>query len=110
MKKRAVLWLVLVFSLVSFITPAFSEGPPATSITVPAPTPPSAPKQAPDGNRILFDLIFLRPAGIIACGVGVLATVASLPFAIPSKSKPYSSLLEDAGNYTIFRPLGEIEK
>jgi hypothetical protein len=62
-----------------------------------------------EGNSVLFDIAILRPAGIIACALGLVASVAALPFSIPSGStdKVGKTLIADPFAYTFSRPLGQ---
>jgi hypothetical protein len=59
------------------------------------------------GESVLFDLIFLRPAGIIACAVGIVGSVAATPFVMSSgEAGVYKGLVADPFAYTFKRPLG----
>jgi hypothetical protein len=62
-----------------------------------------------EGNSVFFDVAILRPAGLIACALGLAASVAALPFAIPSGStgKVGKTLIADPFAYTFKRPLGQ---
>lgn len=62
-------------------------------------------------DSILFDILILRPAGILACGLGLAASVAALPFSLPSGSQKEvtKSLIDEPFAYTFKRPVGEID-
>ncbi len=68
-------------------------------------------KASGKGDAILFDLIFLRPLGIISCGVGLVTTIAGAPFIVgkPNAREVGDALLNEAGNYAFWRPLGQID-
>ncbi|PKN33327.1 MAG: hypothetical protein CVU61_14010 [Deltaproteobacteria bacterium HGW-Deltaproteobacteria-19] len=56
-----------------------------------------------------IDVVFLRPAGVVACIAGLAATVLALPFALPSGSmdKVTKALINDPFYFTFKRPIGE---
>ena len=68
---------------------------------VPVEVPPSFPS-------ILCDIIFLRPAGIAALGIGLGATVVAMPFALPTGNMGQVSqkLIGGPFDFTFVRPLG----
>lgn len=63
------------------------------------------------GEAILFDLFFLRPLGIISCGVGLGAAIVGAPFIVGRENarEVGDALLNEAGNFAIIRPLGQID-
>jgi hypothetical protein len=63
------------------------------------------------GEAILFDLIFLRPLGIISCGIGLAATIVGAPFIVGKENAHEigEALLGEPGNFTVIRPLGQID-
>jgi hypothetical protein len=63
------------------------------------------------GEAILFDLFFLRPLGIISCGVGFVTTVVGAPFIAGRENarEVGDALLNEPGNFAIIRPLGQID-
>ena len=63
------------------------------------------------GEAILFDLFFLRPLGIISCGIGLAATLVGAPFIVGKENarEVGDALLNEPGNYTVIRPLGQID-
>jgi hypothetical protein len=63
------------------------------------------------GEAILFDLFFLRPIGIISCGLGFATTLIGAPF-IAGRANAREigdALLTEPGNFTVIRPLGQID-
>ena len=63
---------------------------------------------SPSFPSILCDLIFLRPAGVAALGLGLAATVVAMPFALPTGSMGQVSqnLIGAPFEFTFERPLG----
>ena len=63
---------------------------------------------SPSFPSILCDIIFLRPAGIAALGIGLGATVVALPFALPTGTMGQVSqkLIGGPFEFTFERPLG----
>lgn len=61
-----------------------------------------------DDVTIAFDLLFLRPLGFLATGVGVVVFVGSLPISIPTLSvqKAFNALVVNPAQYTFVRQLG----
>ena len=62
----------------------------------------------PSFPSILCDIIFLRPAGIAALGIGLGATVVAMPFALPTGTMGQVSqkLIGGPFDFTFVRPLG----
>ena len=62
------------------------------------------------GGQMAFDLVILRPMGIIATALGSITYVISLPFSIPggNQDEAYQKLVTDPADYTFQRPLGEM--
>ena len=63
------------------------------------------------GEAIMADLLFLRPLGVASCGIGLLATIASLPFMCcrDNGREVVGALLTEPGNFTFVRPLGKTD-
>ena len=80
MKKAILFWLFL-FLLVGPALSAHGETSSETAQGYGAQQ-----QEPPSTGAILGDFIFIRPFGVIAVAVGVVATVATLPIAIPSGS------------------------
>ncbi len=80
MKKAILFWLFL-FLLVGPALSAHSETSSESAQGYGAQQ-----QEPPSTGAILGDFIFIRPFGVIAVAVGVVATVATLPIAVPSGS------------------------
>ena len=65
-------------------------------------------QEPPSTGAILGDFIFIRPFGVIAVAFGVVATVATLPIAVPSGSvgKVAQKSVAEPFAFTFTRPLG----
>src|SRR5512147_1839883 len=65
-------------------------------------------EEPPSTGAILGDFIFIRPFGVIAVAVGVVATAATLPIAVPSGSvgTVAQKLVAEPFAFTFTRPLG----
>jgi hypothetical protein len=63
----------------------------------------------PAGGEMLYDLIVIRPVGIIATAVGTVTFVFSLPFSALGRNVDSAGqkLVKDPFKYTFLRPLGE---
>jgi hypothetical protein len=62
-----------------------------------------------DDAAIIFDLLLLRPAGLIATVVGSAFFVVALPFSLPTGSveKTFNSLVASPAVYTFYRTMGD---
>jgi hypothetical protein len=62
------------------------------------------------GDAVLFDMLVLRPLGLIATGLGVVTGAAALPFAVISRSgeSTYRGLVTEPLCYTFRRPPGDL--
>jgi hypothetical protein len=62
-------------------------------------------------DSAFYDIIFLRPAGIVTCAVGLAASVVALPFSLSSNSQEEvaKTLIADPFAYTFKRPVGQID-
>jgi len=62
-------------------------------------------------NAMIFDLVFLRPAGLVATVGGSVAFVLSLPFSAlgGNVGEAADRLVVDPFTYTFSRPLGRVE-
>ncbi len=60
---------------------------------------------------MMFDLILLRPLGLLATGAGSVIFVVALPFTLPSGSAGDAAceLVRRPFNYTFSRPLGDMD-
>ena len=63
------------------------------------------------GEAMIFDLFVLRPIGIISCGLGLAAAIVGAPFIAGRENARDvgDALLNEAGNFTVIRPLGQID-
>jgi hypothetical protein len=74
-------------------------------------TPTDAMAKEPDGGTwTLFDVMILRPAGVIACAMGLVASAVAMPFALPtgSQGKVAKTLVADPFMFTFARPVGQL--
>jgi hypothetical protein len=71
----------------------------------------AVPKEPVDGGAVIFDILLLRPVGIVACGLGVVAGIVALPFAIPTGStgQVMKALVGAPFVYTFVRPVGQLQ-
>lgn len=65
----------------------------------------------PPGELIIADVLFLRPAGLAACVVGLVGAFLTWPFAATSNSGDLvgRQLLIKPFRYTFERPLGQMD-
>ncbi len=65
--------------------------------------------EEPEGGEMIFDLVIIRPVGIIATAVGAVAFVLSLPFSAlgGNVGAAGEKLVKNPARYTFTRPLGE---
>ena len=63
---------------------------------------------SPAAGAIFGDLLIVRPFGIVFTALGVVGTVAALPFSIPTGSvgTVAQKLIADPFSFTFNRPLG----
>jgi hypothetical protein len=62
-----------------------------------------------DPGRMTFDLLLIRPAGILGTALGIAVYIVSLPFSGPGGNHElaYEKLVKDPAIHTFKRPLGE---
>ena len=65
-------------------------------------------QESPQAGTIIGDLVIVRPFGFIFTALGVVGTVVSLPFAVPTGSVGMvaQKLVADPFAFTFTRPLG----
>ncbi len=65
----------------------------------------------PSGEAMLWDILVMRPAGLVTCVLGIGATIVALPFAAPSgsASKVADTLIGEPFAYTFGRPIGHFD-
>jgi len=61
------------------------------------------------GEKMAADVVFLRPAGLIATALGACVFIVSSPFSILGKNieEAYVDLVKKPAMYTFKRPLGD---
>ncbi len=64
-----------------------------------------------DDMAIVFDVLLVRPVGVVAIVFGAALFIVSMPFAIPSGSveKAGQALVAEPFKYTFSRPLGDFD-
>ena len=69
-------------------------------------------REDPSGALMIFDVILVRPIGIVATVVGSVFYVISLPFSLLGENSDEASqaLIKDPAAYTFSRPLGEFSE
>src|SRR5512143_3190723 len=65
----------------------------------------------PSGDLLIADTVFLRPAGILAMGVGAAMSIVSFPFAAMTNSvdRIGQRYFVEPYEYTFVRPLGDVD-
>ena len=103
MKKTVVFWLSLAFLVVPILTLQAQTGsePPQGSRT-------QQQQQSPSAEAMLGDFVIVRPLSVIGCALGIVGTVATLPFSVPSGSTGTVArkLIAEPFAFTFTRPLG----
>lgn len=63
----------------------------------------------PGGGAMIYDLVVLRPVGIVATAVGSVAWLFSLPFSAlgDNVGQATDKLIKEPGKFTFVRPIGE---
>jgi hypothetical protein len=66
-------------------------------------------KEDPSGGAMMFDLVAVRPVGIVATAIGAVFFVVSWPFSALGDNVGEASekLVKEPAAYTFKRPLGE---
>ena len=69
----------------------------------------TSPKVSANSFNAFYDIIVMRPVGVIACAAGLVTSVIALPFSLPSQSHSlvYKNLIAEPFSYTFQRPIGE---
>jgi hypothetical protein len=75
----------------------------------PAPALASTPETDGDDVAIIFDLLILRPVGLVATVAGTAIFIGSLPISLPTLSvgKAFNALVKEPAKYTFWRTLGD---
>lgn len=68
-------------------------------------------KQEPSSTAVVYDVLLMRPLGLVATTVGTALFVVGLPFTIPSRSVKVSAdkLVVAPFNFTFQRPIGDMD-
>ena len=63
----------------------------------------------PGGGEMIFDLVVVRPVGLVATAIGAVTFVISLPFSALGDNVGVAGrkLVKEPASYTFKRPLGE---
>lgn len=102
MKRIFLFSLAMVFAIALSASPLFSQDVYKTW------QPPNA---EPKGEKVLWDALVMRPAGLITCVLGIGGFIVSLPFSLTSQTQnqAFDSLIVEPINYTFSRPIGLLE-
>ena len=97
-KKTLVLMLVASLLIVPFSTAAIAQEYFET--------------EDPGGGEMIFDLCVVRPVGLVATAVGMVAFILSWPFSALGDNSDVASqkLVKEPAAYTFVRPLGEFQQ
>jgi hypothetical protein len=65
----------------------------------------------PKGEKVLWDSLVMRPAGLVTCVLGIGGFIVALPFALTSQTQnqAFDSMLVEPFNYTFARPVGLLD-
>lgn len=68
-------------------------------------------RQEPSSTAVVYDVLLLRPLGLVATTVGTALFIAGLPFTIPSQSVKVTAdkLVAAPFNFTFRRPIGNMD-
>jgi hypothetical protein len=103
MKTNFLRIVLAVLLLLGTVVPGYAQGdygvPPDSTLC-----------NTPPGEWIIVDILFLRPAGIAAMGVGLVGALIALPFAALSGStdRVTQRLIKEPFAYTFKRPVGDL--
>jgi uncharacterized membrane protein YfcA len=102
MKRLFLFGLMMVFTITFSAAPLFAEDVYKTW---------QPPRAEPKGEKVLWDALVMRPAGLITCALGIGGFIVSLPFALTSQTQKqtFDSLVVEPINYTFSRPVGLLE-
>lgn len=100
--KRLVPCVLIIALTIVFIAPVYGEDVYKTW---------RAPNAQPNGEKVLWDALVMRPAGLITCVLGIGGFIVSLPFALTSQtqSQAFDSLVVEPFTYTFSRPVGLLD-
>jgi len=95
-KQSTVLFTLFTLLLVSTATPVFGEDP-------------SQKSGERSVGKMTFDMVILRPAGIIGTLAGTFIFLVSFPFSYAggNHEEAFESMVKKPAEYTFKRPLGD---
>jgi len=95
-KQSTVLFTLFTLLLVSTATPVFGEDP-------------SQKSGERSAGKMTFDMVILRPAGIIGTLAGTFIFLVSFPFSYAggNHEEAFESMVKKPAEYTFKRPLGD---
>ncbi|MBI5444488.1 MAG: multidrug transporter [Deltaproteobacteria bacterium] len=69
-------------------------------------------EESPSGGMMMFDIVFLRPFGLLATALGTATFLVSLPFTVAAGGTGHAgkTLVVEPVLYTFDRPLGRTER
>jgi hypothetical protein len=84
----------------------------ALLLAIGAPAAAEPPAEGDPGGMMMFDVVFLRPFGLLATALGTATFLVSLPFTVVSgdTSKAGRALVVEPFLYTFDRPLGKSDR
>jgi uncharacterized membrane protein YfcA len=102
MKRFIMLGIVIIFAFTFLAAPLYGEDVYKTWRPANA---------EPKGEKVLWDALVMRPAGLITCVLGIGGFIVSLPFALTSQTQDqaFDSLVVEPFNYTFARPVGLLD-
>jgi hypothetical protein len=102
MKRFILIGLVMIFTCTFLAPPLFAEDVYKTW----------QPSNAqPNGEKMLWDSLVMRPAGLVTCLLGIGGFIVALPFALTSQTQgqAFDSLVVEPFSYTFSRPMGLLD-
>jgi len=93
--KRAILFFIIFSLLFCFNITAFAQ---------------DYSSEKPSATDVAWDVLWIRPLGVLGLALGEVAYVISLPVTIPLNKKEEAKeiLIDDPYTYYLARPLGEM--
>lgn len=102
MKRFFLFFIVIFFSVTFLAAPLYAQD--IYKTWKPA-------NAEPKGEKVLWDSLVMRPAGLITCLLGIGGFIVALPFALTSQTQDqaFDSLVVEPFNYTFARPIGLLD-
>jgi uncharacterized membrane protein YfcA len=102
MKRFILFGLVIIFAVTFLAAPIYAQD--VYKTWQPA-------KAEPKGEKVLWDALVMRPAGLVTCLLGIGGFIVALPFALISQTQnqAYDSLVVEPFSYTFSRPVGLLD-